>query len=95
MCDPHLRLARLLGDRAGPAARLIETSADPWTSLTFDGMRHRLVFTMPRTAAVRLARVSAEELAIPGHLLAAFSLSERPTRDGMRIECAALTVVKA
>ena len=94
--DPHLRLTRLLSEHAGPDATLVETSAEPWASVTFDGMRHRLLFAVRAGESCGLAHLTVGDFVLPGHLLADLALTECGRQDGLRlVECAALTVQEA
>ena len=93
MCDPHARLVRLLARAAGADATLVRASAEPWISVTFGGMRHRLAFRVAAGDADRLGQVPLEAITLPGHLLVDMGeVARRPDGVATVVEIDALTL---
>ena len=93
MADAGTALLRALADCAGTTPEIMEARMTRWSSVTFEGARHRLVIRLPGPAAGRLAQAVANDALAPvGHLLADIALVRRAEGTGERMEIEALTV---
>ncbi|WCT72090.1 hypothetical protein PQ455_10570 [Sphingomonas naphthae] len=93
MADAGTALLRALTDCAGIRPEIMEAEMTRWSSVTFEGARHRLVIRLPGPAAGRLAKAVAGDAVTPvGHVLADIALVRRVEDAGERMEIEALTV---
>lgn len=97
LTDVHVRLLRgvraaIAGDPllapwmaggTGPALVIEDFESEPWASLTFTGMRHRLAIRLEGAPAMveagrarLLALLDDPDIPVPGHFLAEFALQE-------------------
>ncbi|NNM78255.1 hypothetical protein HJG53_15285 [Sphingomonas sp. ID1715] len=81
--DPHRGLIRALIARY-PGLLVLTSSSEPWASVTFSGMRHRLLCG----AGIDLTGAEEADLPLAGHIVA--DLSWREDAGGLVIE--ALTI---
>ena len=81
--DPHRALIRTLMSRY-PGLLVLTSATESWSSVTFNGMRHRLLCA----AGVDLTGAEDAELPIPGHVVA--DLCWKADANGIVVE--ALTI---
>ncbi len=92
--DVHSRLCRAILHKAAPA-RLVQSRAQPWASVTFTGARHWLALHVAPQSAARVRRDLPEaRFDLPGHLVADLEIcSEQTQADGVVLHVEALTVM--
>ena len=92
--DPHVALKNALVAYLGPL-RFDAGKTWDWASITFDGMRHELAFTLPwsEDAAVAVEALPDIDLPIPGGFVASIvPVACMREDDELRVRVEALTI---
>jgi hypothetical protein len=90
--DAHRLLLRAL--RTGwPALEIVESSSEPWASVTFSGKRHRMTCRTTEVPADLDTQLGDAEFRLPGHIVADIGIETNVADDaGWTIVIGALTV---